>query len=170
MTSQFASHAKAAWHLHKRNRDGAEAEYRTILARSPADPPSLHFVLGTLRWKGKDEEALALAREALAVEPANFIALRNAACCAVALGRHQEAEAFVENALRAADHEPEGYRWIDTFLLAAWRFARLVKRSSTEAPIPEPPFAKADRELISWKEWARSYLESREAAKGRSPQ
>ena len=125
-----------------------------VLGRNPSDFTSLYYVVRHLRASGRDEEALSRLRAGLAVEPTSVFALREAAQACVALGRHDEGEAYVRDAIRA---DLGGLAWwVDSLFAGMWRVVCLLKRKSL--PLPELPSVTVARDAASWKAWAEQYL------------
>ena len=149
------------WLWFRGSRDKALELAARVLARDPSDFTSLYCVVRHLRSQDRGEEALSALKAGLAVDPRYVFALREAAEVCVALGRHDEAEGFVREALR---EDVGGMSWwVDSLFSGLWRLACLLKGRAM--PLPELPSATAARDRASWKAWAEKYLEWRRAGR-----
>ena len=82
-----------AWYQLTRNYDwkGAEAIFAESLEKFPDNTNLLHWMSHTLSWQGRQEEGLALAGRAVAVEPDSQLMLMNLAYILTDAGHFEEA-------------------------------------------------------------------------------
>ena len=79
--------------------DGAEQDYRRVLAGSPDHPDATHFLGLLLHQRGESAAALPLMERALMLQPANHLYRSNLAGALNQLGKTRDAERLYREAL-----------------------------------------------------------------------
>jgi len=142
--------------------DEAEAAWRELLARDPADARAVHFLGCVLARGGRVDEGLALLDQSLEREPSNAMFLANRAHVLADAGRIEAAVADLRRAVRADAKLAGAYRHLGLLL------ERLGRREEALAALRravalEPASAAANASL------GRVLLESGDAEGARAP-
>ena len=88
---------------------GAEAEYRRALELAPQNPDVITSLASLMSKLGRLDEAVALAQQAIALDPLRIAFHVNLALYLIALGRYDEAEAALRKAIELQPQSAQNY-------------------------------------------------------------
>jgi tetratricopeptide (TPR) repeat protein len=163
---------RANWLVSRGEYAAAEAAYEQIVASHPDDPFAIAMLALCHEKQKRLGKAILRAEQWVRLEPACLHALQTAARLAINLDRHDEASAFLRQALAL----PEVRNEIPSSTAvhrSVIRLGRLIFRLPIlSRRFPSDPFKDFELgaqtiELQKWKRWACEYLACRE---GREPE